>query len=68
MPTLEKGSYLIHYKDYATSYDITSVEIFAEGESPKHGKESLWVWADSLPSEVRDYVYEEATKILERSL
>lgn len=64
MPTLEKDNYLIHYNLYINDFEITSVEIFAEAEVGL-GKTNVWVWADSLPNELKEFVYEKAVKILE---
>jgi hypothetical protein len=68
MPMLEKENYLIHYNLYDNEFDITSVEVFAEAETKPNKKEFLWVWADSMPNDLRDFVYDQAAKILERDL
>lgn len=65
---LEKENYLIHYNLHNDEFDITSVEVFAEAETKPNKKEFLWVWADSMPNDLRDFTYEQATKILERNL
>jgi hypothetical protein len=67
MPTLEKGDYYIHYCIKDRAIDVTSVDIMGE-ITENFNKKRCWVWADSLPDKVRDFVYEEAFKILERSL
>jgi hypothetical protein len=68
MPMLEKENYLIHYNIYDNEFDITSVEVFAEAETKPNKKEFLWVWADTMPNDLRDFVYDQAAKILERDL
>lgn len=68
MPMLEKENYLIHYNIYGNEAEITSVEIFAEAEIKPNKKEFLWVWADTMPNDLRDFVYDQANKILERNL
>lgn len=67
MPTLEKDNYLIHYNLHINDFEITSVEIFAEAEVG-FSKTNVWVWADSLPNELKEFVYEKAVKILEGNL
>ena len=67
MPTLEKENYLIHYNEHPRNeIDITSVEVYADGEINAK-KEKVWVWADSLPDNVRDFIYNEAFKMIQRS-
>jgi len=68
MPMLEKENYLIHYNLYDNEFHITSVEVFAEAETKPNKKEFLWVWADSMPKDLRDFVYDQAAKILEGDL
>lgn len=68
MPTLEKGDYYIHYRLKDRSIDITSVEIMGDVRINSSKKERCWVWADSLPENIRDLIYDEAFKIIERSI
>lgn len=64
MPKIEDNGYVVHYKANGSFRgEVTSVLILAdEAESNK----TVWVWAESLPDNVRDFVYREAEKIIER--
>lgn len=64
MPSIEDSGYTIHYVDQkGFQAEVKTVLVLAdEAES----KKPVWVWADSLPVEVRDFVYSEAELIIKR--